>query len=117
MTANTGVPGGSGFEIALADAGEVHLVGRLDAAHCEIARDFFAGMFAGVFAGVDGPRVMDFARLEFISSAGLGVLLMVQKRVMQTGGAITLVNVNENIRNVFRHSGFDRLFQILDART
>ena len=95
------------FEIALAGADEIRLAGRLDAIHSEEARAFFARM--------DPPRLIDLARLEFIASAGLGVLLMVQKRATQAGATITLANVNANIRNVLRHAGFDRLFQIVEA--
>jgi anti-anti-sigma factor len=95
------------FEIALAGAEEIRLGGRLDALHSEEARAFFALQ--------DPPRLIDLARLEFIASAGLGVLLVVQKRATQAGTTITLANVNANIRNILRHAGFDGLFRIVDA--
>jgi anti-anti-sigma factor len=95
------------FEIALAGADEIRLAGRLDALHSEEAHAFFARM--------DPPRLIDLTRLEFIASAGLGVLLVVQKRATRAGATITLANANANIRNVFRHAGFERLFRIVDA--
>jgi len=107
MTSASGGNDQPQFEIALAGADEIRLAGRLDAVHSEEARAFFAR--------IDPPRLIDLARLEFIASAGLGVLLVVQKRAMQAGATITLANVNANIRNVFRHAGFESLFRIVDA--
>jgi anti-sigma B factor antagonist len=54
-------------------------------------------------------------RLEYISSAGLGVLLRTQKRLLQSGGGLRLVNPSRHIRDIFRYSGFDRIFQIDDG--
>ena len=58
------------------------------------------------------PEVLDFADLEYISSAGLGVLLIAQKRVMQSGGGLRIINLNRHIGDIFRFSGFDKIFTI-----
>lgn len=55
---------------------------------------------------------MDFSRLEYISSAGLGVLLATQKRLQDRGAGLKLVNVNSHIRDVLHFSGFDQIFEI-----
>lgn len=47
----------------------------------------------------------DFAGLEYISSAGLRVLLSVQK-TMNRQGAMVIRNVNQIIREVFEITGF-----------
>jgi anti-sigma B factor antagonist len=93
------------FEISRGSGGEILLVGRLDAAQCEKALAFFDG--------VEDPRVVDLAGLQYISSAGLGVLLKTQKRVMAKGGALRLVNVNAHIHDIFRYAGFDKIFEIV----
>jgi anti-sigma B factor antagonist len=95
------------FEIGRGAAGEVVLKGRLDAAQCEKALQFFDG--------VADPHVVDFGGLEYISSAGLGVLLKTQKRVMPTGRGLRLVNVNRHINDIFRYAGFDKIFEIVRA--
>lgn len=92
------------FEIGRGAAGEVVLKGRLDAAQCEKALQFFDG--------VADPHVVDFADLDYVSSAGLGVLLKTQKRAMQAGRGLRLVNVNKHIFDIFRYAGFDKIFDI-----
>jgi anti-sigma B factor antagonist len=49
--------------------------------------------------------VLDLKRLEYISSAGLRVLLGAQKK-MQKVGTMKLINVCENIMEVFEMTGF-----------
>lgn len=56
--------------------------------------------------------VIDFSDLEYISSAGLRVLLAAQKRMKQTGGTVLLVALRPEIRKVFDIAGFNRLFSI-----
>lgn len=49
--------------------------------------------------------IFDFAKLEYISSAGLRVLLSAQK-VMNKQGKMVIRNVNETIMEVFEVTGF-----------
>ena len=49
--------------------------------------------------------ILDFKGLEYISSAGLRVLLSAQKR-MQKIGSMKLINVCENVMEVFEITGF-----------
>ena len=58
------------------------------------------------------PRVVDMAALDYISSAGLGVLMRTQKRLMAGGSGLKLINVNHHIADIFRFSGFDQIFEI-----
>jgi anti-sigma B factor antagonist len=95
------------FEIRQAEAGEIVMTGRLDASQCEQALRFLDG--------VAGPRVIDLGGLEYISSAGLGVLLKTQKRAMASGKGLRLVNVNRHIQDIFRYAGFDRIFEVVNA--
>ena len=58
-------------------------------------------------ASLDGVAELelDFEKLEYLSSAGLRVLLAAQK-VMNRQGKMTLHHVNETIREVFEVTGF-----------
>ena len=55
--------------------------------------------------------VMDFATLEYLSSAGLRVLLSAQK-VMNKQGKMVIRNVNETISEVFEITGFSDILTI-----
>lgn len=92
------------FEIAQDKAGILVFTGRLDAAQCATAQAFIDKS--------PDPSTFDFAALEYISSAGLGVLLKTHKRLMANGGRLRLLNVNNHIFDVFRYSGFDQLFEV-----
>jgi len=48
---------------------------------------------------------LDFTALEYLSSAGLRVLLAAQK-VMNRQGSMTVKNVNETIMDIFEVTGF-----------
>ena len=60
--------------------------------------------------------VVDFVQLDYISSAGLRVLLMAAKRVKALHGSLALCCMKNNIREVFEMSGFDRIFAIYASR-
>ena len=63
--------------------------------------------------GLDGVEklVFDFKGLEYISSAGLRVLLSAQK-VMNKQGTMKVVNVNESIMEIFEITGFTEILDI-----
>lgn len=92
------------FQINFGSNGEIVCSGRLDAAQCAKAQEFMDG--------VAEAKIMDFADLEYISSAGLGVLLKTQKRLAESGAGLKIVNVNSHIHDVFRYSGFHTIFDI-----
>ena len=56
--------------------------------------------------------VFDFTQLEYISSAGLRVLLAAQK-TMNKQGLMTVCNVNETVMEVFEVTGFVDLLTIV----
>jgi anti-sigma B factor antagonist len=87
--------------------GVVVLTGRLDAAQCPKAQAFLDA--------VQGQVTLDCGGLEYLSSAGLGVLLKTQKRLMATSGKLRLTGVNRHLQDIFRYSGFDRIFDIEPA--
>ena len=49
--------------------------------------------------------VMDFEKLEYISSAGLRVLLSAQK-TMNSQGSMKVIHVNETVMEIFEVTGF-----------
>ncbi|MBQ1484419.1 MAG: STAS domain-containing protein [Firmicutes bacterium] len=55
--------------------------------------------------------VMDFEKLDYISSAGLRVLLAAQK-IMNAQGSMKVIKVNEAIMGVFEVTGFSDILTI-----
>lgn len=56
---------------------------------------------------------MDFAKLDYVSSAGLRVLLSVQKHMNTSGGKFVIRNVNESVMEVFEMTGFADILTIV----
>jgi len=96
------------FAIDGGEEGVVVVSGRLDAAQCPKAQSFLDG--------VQGAVTLDCSGLEYLSSAGLGVLLKTQKRLMSSSGKLRLTGVNRHLQDIFRYSGFDQIFEIEPAR-
>ncbi|MFP3089597.1 STAS domain-containing protein [Treponema sp. TIM-1] len=56
--------------------------------------------------------VLDFTGVDYLASSGLRVLVMVQKRLYASGGALTLRNVRKEVMEVFEVTGLDDIFDI-----
>lgn len=92
------------FDIRMSGNGEIVLSGRFDASKIEIAKP--------IFDQLESSGVVDFKNLEYISSAGLSVLLATQKRLNESDHSLKLKNMSKHIRDVFRYAGFDMVFEI-----
>ena len=86
------------------EGSEIRLGGVFDASQVAKAEP--------VFEQVDQTSVVDFKDLEYVSSAGLSVLLMTQKRLADAGHELKLTNLSNHISDVFRYAGFDLIFSI-----
>ena len=97
------------LKIDFGPAGDVVVIaGRLDAAQ--------AGSADAFLQGVSGAVVLDCTDLEYVSSAGLGVLLKTQKRLLGSGGKLRLRGVNRHLQDILTYSGLDQVFDIEAAR-
>ena len=94
--------------IEYAADGSVLVSGRLDAAQAATAQSFLDR--------VDGTVTLDCTRLDYISSAGLGVLLKTQKRLLASNGKLRLSGLKPHLHDIFTYSGFDQLFEIEPAK-
>ena len=57
--------------------------------------------------------VFDFAGLEYISSAGLRVLLLAKKSTMAAGQKMSIVNANDTVRGVLEITGCGEMFGLV----
>jgi anti-sigma B factor antagonist len=92
------------FTIAVNSTGTIVLTGRFDASQADRARE--------VLSRLNDSAIVDFGGLEYISSAGLGVLLATQQRLNKEGKKIKIVKMNSLIRDVFKIARFDLIFEI-----
>ena len=78
----------------------MNIVGRLDTTTAPQLDEEIKQNLGGV-----EKLVLDFAALDYISSAGLRVLLTAQK-TMSKQGEMVIKNVNETINEIFEVTGF-----------
>ena len=83
-----------------AEATTIELVGRLDTTTAP-------ALDKTIMSDLEGTKnlILDFKKLEYISRAGLRVLLGAQKK-MQKIGEMKLINVREEVMEVFEMTGF-----------
>ncbi|MCL2003091.1 MAG: STAS domain-containing protein [Oscillospiraceae bacterium] len=56
---------------------------------------------------------LDFARIDYVSSAGLRVLLLGEKNAKASGRSVTLKNVSPEVMEVFEITGFSGILTIV----
>ena len=81
-------------------AATLKIIGRLDTTTAPELEATIDGCVAGI-----KELVLDCSELEYVSSAGLRVLLQAQK-TMNKQGEMVIRNVNEGINEVFEVTGF-----------
>lgn len=85
---------------------EMAIEGRLDTITAPALEEEMKNSISGI-----EMLVLDFSKLEYISSAGLRVLLGAQK-VMNKQGEMVIRNVNETISEIFDITGFADILTI-----
>jgi anti-sigma B factor antagonist len=92
------------FEIQFGTDGIVKLTGRLDASQAEHAQK--------ALRGVEGSITADCSELDYVSSAGISVILELHKRVTGSGHDFRLTKMNPRVRTVFVYTGLDKVLKI-----
>lgn len=89
------------------DGAELRLEGRLDSSSAPDAQ-------TSMTAVCDEYRsvVLNLAALDYISSAGLRVLLSLQKKMNASGGKLTITSVNPSVQEIFEMTGFSGILDI-----
>ncbi len=62
----------------------------------------------------DPKLLLNFADVDFLSSAALGKLITLDKKLKQSGGQLVLCDIRPEIQEVFAITRLDRLFDIVD---
>ena len=81
---------------------------------------FTASELKEVFAqAIEAGRIriiVDLAETTFLDSSALSVLMVAHKRLRSCDGALAIVNLNENLRKIFKITGLEQTFTILPTR-
>ena len=89
----------------------VRFQGNLDTNTAPEAQDHFDELAAGGVSKI----LVDFENLDYISSAGLRVLLATAKKLRGAGGNLRLCSLNETVAEVFEISGFSTIFAVFPS--
>ena len=84
----------------------LNIIGRLDTSTAPALESVIDGCIGNV-----QEMILDCSALEYVSSAGLRVLLKAQKQ-MNVQGSMKLIGVNESIMEVFEITGFADILTI-----
>ena len=89
------------------DALTVHIKGDLNVKTSPVLEDELMKSIGGV-----SELILDFAGVEYISSAGLRVLLAMEKAMRRQSGKMKLLHVNPAVKEIIRLAGFLQVMHI-----
>lgn len=98
------------MQISTRTSNDIHIVaitGSLDSTTSPEAQKSLDVVLAGA-----RKMALDFSGLDYISSAGLRVLLGAAKQLRASGGKLGMFGLNQSVREVFDISGFSSILPI-----
>ena len=98
------------MQISTRTSNDIHIVaiaGSLDSTTSPEAQKAINAVLAGA-----RKVVLDFSELDYISSAGLRVLLGAAKHLRASGGTLRIFGLNQSVREVFEISGFSTILAV-----
>ncbi|MCB1107006.1 MAG: STAS domain-containing protein [Chlamydiia bacterium] len=100
-----------GLSIQIEDAREVTIFridGRLDAASAPLLEKKLIEQIEGGKTKI----LLDFAKVNYLSSAGMRLLLSTTKKLKGDGKGFHLCSVSEEVMGIIKMAGFERIIQI-----
>ena len=99
------------YEQRRADKLILQPIGRLDSLSSQDLQNELSRQIADGNTAI----ILDLKDLEYISSAGLRVLLLAGRELKAKNGQLSLCALKKNVREVFEISGFETLFPIHES--
>lgn len=103
------------MQISTRTSNDIHIVavtGSLDSGTSPEAQKSLDAVVGGA-----KKVALDFSQLDYISSAGLRVLLGVAKQLRAKGGTLGMFGLNQSVREVFEISGFASILPVYQSET
>ena len=88
----------------------VAIAGSLDSTTSPEAQKSLDAVVAGA-----KKVILDFSQLDYISSAGLRVLLGAAKQLRASGGKLGMFGLNQSVKEVFEISGFATILSVYQS--
>ena len=88
----------------------VRISGRLDAVTCKAGEPVILGALDKGAAGV----ILNMASLDFISSAGLRIMITLMKKAAADGKRVAMVGVQPTIYKIFKIAALDKVFRFFE---
>jgi len=104
------------MEISKEQIGDAYVVsptGRLDG----IYSTAFAKEVGELIAGANPKILIDFAEIDYVTSAGIRAVLLLMKKAKASGAAFALCGVNNQVREVLDATGLEPIIPIHPGRT
>lgn len=101
------------MQISTRSSNDIHIVavtGSLDSGTSPEAQKSL-----DTVVGTAKKVALDFSQLDYISSAGLRVLLGVAKQLRAKGGTLGMFGLNQSVREVFEISGFASILPVYQS--
>ena len=98
------------MQISTRTSNDIHIVainGSLDSTTSPEAQKSLDAVVAGA-----KKVALDFSQLDYISSAGLRILLGAAKQLRAKGGTLGMFGLNQSVREVFEISGFSSILSV-----
>jgi anti-anti-sigma factor len=89
-------------------AAVIQITGSVDALTSDEAQTFFDSQISGTRKCL----VVDLSQVDYLSSAGLRVLISALKSTRQRGGDLYLAGLQDSVRQVLALAGFTSIFKI-----
>ena len=101
------------MQISTRTTNDIHIVavtGSLDSTTSPEAQKSLDAVVAGA-----RKVALDFSQLDYISSAGLRILLGAAKQLRGKGGTLAMFGLNQSVREVFEISGFSSILSVYQS--
>ena len=90
--------------------GTARLEGSLDGKTAPEVREWLRP-----FLAANSKLILDLTKVDYLSSAGLRLLLLLYRELTARKGKIVLLGVSEDIRTVMSHTGFLNFFTLVNS--
>lgn len=90
----------------------LRIIGRLDALSSESAQQ----KVLAIIKQGENNVLLDFTEVNYLSSAGMRMLLAIFKHLHEVSGRLAVCSVDDGVMEVLKMSGFDEVFEVFPTQ-